>query len=558
MSNIFLLSVLPHTYIDIVIVMLACVLLLLLPYLVRKHRLHKKVIELQTKENEHNRKYAQLIDNMPIIYLQIIVEHDEDGRPIDLSYLDANPSFLRLIEKEDIIGKRGSEIQPERIDYMLKYIYQAERSWQHTVKFHHYYEPKNSHFDIIVLPTHALNIWDVFALDNTQQQRAEEQLSFTFRMLQNAIEVAKVVPWRWDLQTHIIEYEMSDPFGKAPAATDRKEFKKVRDMDYISMIHPEDRKKILHLIPKLERNGKRKIKEEYRLVYDEPEGKRIEWIELHAAGEKYDEEGKPTVLMGAALVITEHKRLDEALIKAKEAAESSNKMKSAFISNMSHEIRTPLNAIVGFSSVLAEGNGKEEYKEYAEIIKLNNKLLLQLIDDIIDISNMEANTASFVYDTMDVNEALTEMETLTRYKTSSQVKIQFCPAMDKCTIYTEKNRVLQVIGNFISNAVKHTPEGYIHFGYYPPKHHTIRFFVKDNGCGIPKEKQEVIFHRFEKLDSFKQGSGLGLSLCAIIAERMKGSLGVISDTGQGAEFWFEIPYTPIEGNAAVSPAITNP
>lgn len=557
MTNIFLLSILIHTYIDTVIVMFTCVLLLLLFYLIRRHHFQQKVVEMQTKENEHYRKYAQLINNMPIIYLQILVEHDENGTPVDLFYLDANPSFLHLIEKEKIIGKRGSEIQPERLQYMLKYIHQAEQSWQQTIKFHHYYEPKNSHFDIVVVPAHALNVWDVFALDSTQQQHTEEQLNFTLRMLQNAIEVAKVVPWRWDLRTHTIEYEMSDPFNRTSFSKHRKEFKKIQDADYISMIHPEDRKKILLLIRKLETNEHPKIKEEYRLVYDEPEAKRIEWIELHAAVEEYDEKGKPIILMGAALVITEHKQLDEALIKAKEEAESSNKMKSAFISNMSHEIRTPLNAIVGFSNVLADAGDKEEHQEYAEIIKLNNKLLLQLIDDVLDISNMEANAIHFVYDTMDVNECLTEIETITQYKINSSVKIQFCPAMETCIIHTEKNRVMQVIGNFISNAIKHTPEGYIHFGYNLPKNNTIRFFVKDSGCGIPKEKQEVIFKRFEKLDNFKQGSGLGLAICTMIAEKMNGQVGVISDVGQGAEFWFEIPYIPIKPRLEAFADITN-
>ncbi len=548
MNYIFLLSVLPHEHIDLVIVIATCAILLLLPYLIRRHHLHKKVIELQTKENEHNRKYAQLINNMPVIYLQIIVEHDENGIPVDLFYLDANPSFLHLIEANNIIGKRGSEIQPQRIQHMLKYIHQAELSWEHTVKFRHYYEPKDTHFDIIVLPSHALNVWDVFALDSTQQQQTEEKLNFTFRMLQNAIEVAKVIPWRWNLKTHIIEYEMSDPFNRTSSANSAKEFKKVKDMDYISIIHPEDQKKILQLVHKLVKNKNHKTKEEYRLVYDDAEGKRTEWIELHAAIEQYDEHGKPTALIGSALVITEHKRLEEALTKAKEEAENSNKIKSAFITNMSHEIRTPLNAIIGFSNYIAENSDKEEYKEYANIIKHNNELLLQLVNDVLDLSNIETETTNFTYDTLDVNQSLKEIERMTGYKSSPDLTIQFCPAMDECLIYTAKNRVLQVIGNFISNAIKYTPNGYIHFGYYPPKDNLIRFYVKDSGCGIPKEKQEVIFKRFEKLDNFKQGSGLGLAICTLITEKINGHIGVISDIGQGAEFWFEIPYHPVETN----------
>lgn len=547
---IFLLSMLPHQHIDLLIVVVTCAILLALPYLIRRHHLHKKVVELQNKENEQNRKYAQLINNMPIIYLQIILEHDENGIPVDLFYLDANPSFLHLLGTDNIIGKRGSEMQPERLQYMLTYIREAEQSCKHTVKFHHYYEPKDTHFDIIVLPTHTLNVWDIFALDNTQQQQTEEKLNFTFRMLQNAIEVAKVIPWRWNLRTHIIEYEMSDPFNITSLANSTKEFKKVKDLDYISMVYPEDQKKILQLIHTLAKNGNNKIKEEYRLEYDEAEGKRTEWIELHAAIEQYDENGKPMVLIGSALVITEHKRLEEALTKAKEEAENSNKIKSAFITNMSHEIRTPLNAIVGFSNYIAENSNNEEYREYANIIKQNNELLLQLINDVFDLSNIETETTDFIYDTFDVNQSLKEVETGTHYKLPLDLQIQFCPAMQECIIYTAKNRVVQVIANFISNAIKHTPVGHIHFGYYPPKENFIRFYVKDSGCGIPKEKQEVIFKRFEKLDSFKQGSGLGLAICALIAEKMNGRIGVISDIGQGAEFWFEVPYQPVETNTS--------
>lgn len=544
---IFLLSMLPHEYTDLIIVLVTCAILLSLPYLIKRHHLHKKVIELQTKENEHNRKYAQLINNMPIIYLQILLEHDENGTPVDLFYLDANPSFLHLIGADNVIGKRGSEMQPERIQHMLKYLHEAEVSGERTATFPHYYEPKNTHLDIIVLPAHDLHVWDVFALDSTQQQQTEEKLNFTFRMLQNAIEVAKVVPWRWNLKKHIIEYELSDPFNKISSANSAKEFKKLKDMDYISMIHPEDQKKILHLIQKLAKNRNQKIKEEYRLVYHDAEGERTEWIELHAAIEQYDDSGKPMVLIGSALVITEHKRLEEALIKAKEEAENSNKIKSAFITNMSHEIRTPLNAIVGFSNYIAENSDKEEYKEYANIIKQNNELLLQLVSDVLDLSSIETDTktSNFTYGVLNVNQSLKEIERMTAYKLSADLKIQFCPATDECLIYTAKNRVLQVIGNFISNAIKYTPSGYIQFGYYPPNGSTIRFYVKDSGCGIPKEKQELIFKRFEKLNTFKQGSGLGLAICTLIAEKMDGKIGVISDTGQGAEFWFEIPYKPI-------------
>ena len=151
---------------------------------------------------------------------------------------------------------------------------------------------------------------------------------------------------------------------------------------------------------------------------------------------------------------------------------------------MSHEIRTPLNAIVGFSALLADTHPNEESKEYVHIIESNNQLLLQLINDILDISKIESGTLEFVYGDMDVNGSFNEIESATRLKLDlgPNVEIRFLPALDECMLYTEKNRVLQVINNYISNAIKYTSSGYIHFGYYPPKEDKIRFFVRDKMC----------------------------------------------------------------------------
>lgn len=239
-------------------------------------------------------------------------------------------------------------------------------------------------------------------------------------------------------------------------------------------------------------------------------------------------------------------RVKRELIKAKEHAEEADRLKSAFLANMSHEIRTPLNAIVGFSSILAETADTPETREYIQIIESNNYLLLQLINDILDLSKIEAGLLEFKYTKVEINNCLGELEDAFRLRMPENVQCIIAPSLGKCFIRTEKNRVIQILGNYLSNAIKYTTQGSITVGYYPPKDGKLRFFVRDTGCGIAPEKQQQVFDRFVKLDSFKQGTGLGLSICRMLAEKMNATVGVCSEVGKGSEFWLEIPYQPIE------------
>ena len=227
-------------------------------------------------------------------------------------------------------------------------------------------------------------------------------------------------------------------------------------------------------------------------------------------------------------------------IREREKAEEANRLKSAFLANMSHEIRTPLNAIVGFSTLLTNEENQEEREEFIKIIENNNELLLQLINDILDLSKIEAGTLEFTYSDVDVNSLLTGIEQSCRIRNQHpEVQISFEERLPQCLIHTEQNRLTQVITNLLNNAMKFTTRGSIRFGYRQ-EGNMLRFYVKDTGCGIPADKIDSVFGRFVKLNSFQQGTGLGLSICKTIVEKLGGEIGVESEEGKGTLFWFTI------------------
>lgn len=252
-----------------------------------------------------------------------------------------------------------------------------------------------------------------------------------------------------------------------------------------------------------------------------------------------------TTLLGGLMKIediSDKKRIEQLVDEVKRADEA-NRLKSAFLANMSHEIRTPLNAIVGFSSLLAETDDPSEKQEFAHIISTNNELLLQLINDIIDMAKIESGSLDFVYADTNINELMEEIGRQMNLKNKSEaVSITFGDRLPQCIICTDRNRLMQVMINFLTNAMKFTPKGTITFGYtMDQSEKQIRFFVKDTGIGIPENQKEKIFDRFVKLNTFAQGTGLGLPICAMIAEKFGGSIGVESAQGEGSTFWIEIP-----------------
>ena len=242
--------------------------------------------------------------------------------------------------------------------------------------------------------------------------------------------------------------------------------------------------------------------------------------------------------------ITQLKQAEKQLALAKEKAENADLSKSTFLANMSHEIRTPLNAITGFAEILASANTEEEKAQYQEIIKMNADLLLQLVNDILDMSKIEAGTLEFVYTKVDINLLLSDLRQLFQMKVNDaggNIQIIAEPSLPSCSIETDRNRVAQVLSNFTTNAIKFTQEGTISIGY-EARDTELYFYVKDTGAGIPAEKLPDVFERFVKLNKDKKGAGLGLSISQTIVAKLGGQIGADSVEGEGSTFWFTIPY----------------
>ena len=242
--------------------------------------------------------------------------------------------------------------------------------------------------------------------------------------------------------------------------------------------------------------------------------------------------------------ITQLKETEKQLTLAKEKAENADLSKSAFLANMSHEIRTPLNAITGFAEVLASANTEEEKAQYQEIIKMNADLLLQLVNDILDMSKIEAGTLEFVYTKVDINLLLSDLRQLFQMRVNDagkNIRIIAEPSLPSCSIETDRNRVAQVLSNFTTNAIKFTQEGTISIGY-EARDTELYFYVTDSGAGIPADKLPEVFGRFVKLNKDKKGTGLGLSISKTILNKLEGQIGADSVEGKGSTFWFTIPY----------------
>ena len=241
--------------------------------------------------------------------------------------------------------------------------------------------------------------------------------------------------------------------------------------------------------------------------------------------------------------VTELKNAQRLLSIEREHSISADKLKSAFIANMSHEVRTPLNAIVGFSGLMVSASSEEERKMYADVIAENNERLLRLVNDIFDLSQIESGTVDFVYTEFDANDLLRELEGMFKVKLFNNPSVDLiCEAsLQPIIMYSEHQRIIQVMANLIHNAIKFTKSGEIRFSCRMEGTDEVYFYVSDTGIGIPKEEQQEIFSSFKKLDREVPGTGLGLTLSQTIIQNLGGRAGLESEVNKGSTFWFVVP-----------------
>ena len=304
-----------------------------------------------------------------------------------------------------------------------------------------------------------------------------------------------------------------------------------------SHFHPEDRAVMLDFLAKVVKGESTKLCRDVRIRRADGS---YTWTRVNVLVRNYRPQDNVIEMLCINFDITQLKETEQMLIKAKEKAEEADRLKSAFLANMSHEIRTPLNAIVGFSSMLEEAEDQEEKHQYITIIEDNNKLLLQLISDILDLSKIEAGTFDIIPERVNAKQLCNDLFQAMQMKTSPQVELRLKDNLPELSFTSDKNRLYQVLLNFVTNALKFTSEGNITIDYQIDGNE-VKFSVQDTGMGIEPEKQEAIFTRFVKLNSFIPGTGLGLPICQSIVTQLGGKIGVESEPGRGACFWFTHP-----------------
>lgn len=315
-----------------------------------------------------------------------------------------------------------------------------------------------------------------------------------------------------------------------------------------SHFHPDDRRMMLRFFDQVLIREASHLRRDVRILREDGT---YTWTRVNVMVRDFRPEDGIIDMVCVNYDITELKETERKLIAARDKAEEPDRLKSAFLANMSHEIRTPLNAIVGFSSLLTETEDMKDRKQYMAIVQENTELLLQLISDILDLSKMESGAFEFVKSDTDVNLLCSEIIRSLRMKVPAGVELVFEECLPGCHVWADKNRLNQVISNFINNALKFTFSGSITLGYYRQTDGYLRFYVRDTGMGIPKNKIKTVFDRFVKLNSFVHGTGLGLSICKSLVEQMGGTIGVESEEGEGSCFWFTYPYQEIAGSILV-------
>lgn len=507
--------------------LLAIVLALVLwAYLVRR-RMKKHELDIL-------REYRDMVAKMPAVYAKIRVIRNAKGKIVDCEPLYVNKEFERMHQCKcaQIVGRPISEtiklypnIFPIKISDIEKDIMPIVNTSAGG---------KTHNYERMTLKSNDSNIINVFYFETTELHRSWEKnqrLNFQNKL---ALRSASLGTWSVDLKRNIIHANTS-----CAAEQLKKLPQKMSDKELFSRVFDEDRKDVLTWWQSLLGNVDEVRSLEFRMI-NETKAEPF-WVNAFATVSAIDNKGIPTEAVGAIAYVDDRKRIVKELIDARQKAETSDKLKSAFLANMSHEIRTPLNAIVGFSELLVTVDNNEEKAMFSKIITNNTHQLLQLISDILDLSKIEAGIIDINRAEFELNEIFEDAYSVYQYKMPAGVELKLDILPQGLKINSDKIRLNQVLCNYITNSIKFTHHGTITIGYKQVKPDWIRIYVSDTGIGIDDENQEKVFNRFIKLDDFAQGAGLGLSVCKMIALKMKGEVGVESKVNVGSTFWIEIP-----------------
>ena len=503
-------------------------------------------------------KISKMIDHNEMIFRKLYVNlpvgvelYDRDGYLIDLNAKDMEIFGIR--SKKDVLGVNifSNPILPKDVIKKLKENKSVNFRLNYSFKKvdDYYNTSKVGELDIV---TKASILYDqrgepssylLINLDNTEKMIAYNRISEFENVFTLVSVYAKVGYALYDLYTfegYAIKqwYENMGEKDGTPLS---------QIIGIYSYIHPNDVGYINSFFEEVRQGKVHHFRREVRVK----SGDGWKWICANITRNPQSVDPNKPEMICINYDITE---LKDSQLK-RERAEELDRLKSAFLANMSHEIRTPLNAIVGFSQLLAETDDPEERHEFVEIIDSNNRMLLQLISDILDLAKIESGTMDFKFADMNVKEVINEIVTSFRIKMPDNVALIAPQDSPECQIYSDRMRLTQVISNFLNNAIKYTSEGCITLAYEIIGDE-IKFSVTDTGDGMSQEIQAHIFDRFYKGNTFKQGTGLGLSICETIVNRLGGRIGVNSELGKGSTFWFTHPYS-FSPNAK-SPASPNP
>jgi len=503
----------------------------------------------ETQEGIHIASAHQALQNSERILHNIyknlpvgIELYDKDGQMVDLNKKDME--MFRISNKEDILGVNIFEnpILPEEIKQKIRDNENADFTFRYDFsKINKYYQP-NSTTGFIDLTTKVTTLYDhnhepinylLINVDKTEDTIAYNKIQEFESFFDLVGDYAKV------------GYAHFDALSRDGYAL-RSWYRNVGEEEGTplpeiigihSHFHPEDRAVMIDFLDKVIKGESSKLSRDVRIRRADGN---YTWTRVNVLVRNYQLQDNIIEMLCINFDITELKETERMLIGAKEKAEEADRLKSAFLANMSHEIRTPLNAIVGFSSLLEEAEDAEEKHLYATIIEENNKLLLQLISDILDLSKIEAGTFDIIPEQVDAQQLCNELLQSMQVRATEQVEILLAPELPELTFTSDKNRLYQVLLNFVTNALKFTSEGSIVIDYRI-NGNEVRFSVQDTGMGIEPEKQEAIFTRFVKLNNFIAGTGLGLPICQSIVTQLGGKIGVESEPGKGSCFWFTHP-----------------